>query len=84
MTRYECLSCGGIYDPDQPGGYYHVCPPIAKPTGRRISFKMPDGTVIQTEEVEYLENPDKRDENIDPKTGKMKGEGKGRRPVVQA
>jgi len=22
---YECLSCGGIYYPEQPGGYYHEC-----------------------------------------------------------
>lgn len=23
---YECLSCGGVYYPDQPGGYFHQCP----------------------------------------------------------
>lgn len=23
---WKCTSCGGIYDPDQYGGYYHVCP----------------------------------------------------------
>jgi len=28
MTRYRCLCCGGEYEKDQPGGYYHVCPPV--------------------------------------------------------
>jgi len=23
---YRCTSCGGVYDPDQPGKYYHKCP----------------------------------------------------------
>lgn len=23
---WKCASCGGVYDPDQKGGYYHVCP----------------------------------------------------------
>ena len=37
MTRWRCKSCGGEWDDDQPGGYYHECPPgTANPRNENI------------------------------------------------
>ena len=43
MTKYRCLSCGGEYDPDQPGGYYHACPEGTKdPRDENLDDSRPD------------------------------------------
>jgi len=31
MRLVKCRCCGGVYNPDQRGGYYHVCPPEIDP-----------------------------------------------------
>ena len=41
--RCRCLSCGGVYDPDQPGGYYHACPEGTKdPRDENLDDSRPD------------------------------------------
>lgn len=70
---YQCLSCGGVYQPIQPDGmlYFHACPPLTTADPTRI-----------------MERPDKRDENLapggTPELACIKAEGRGRTPYVEA
>jgi hypothetical protein len=38
----KCTSCGGVYEPAQPGGvkYLHVCPPITRVHVERATLPM--------------------------------------------
>lgn len=70
MTKKICKSCGGKYDPDQAGGYYHACPPITvdgKTWTERLDKRDENIVVTGTEKVE----------GITVTTVKVKSEGKG-------
>jgi hypothetical protein len=89
MTRYQCESCGGVYEDPQPGGvtYFHACPP------ERVDAL--EGQVDDDGKPVLASVPieDRRDENIvqDPVVDadgrgrvpavKMRAEGRGRRAL---
>lgn len=68
MTKQRCLSCMGIYDPDQLGGYYHACAPILNTEGNFI---------------ERENKRDENIDDSDPENIKIKSEGAGREKVVE-
>ena len=78
----KCSSCGGTYDPDQPGGYYHICPSdryvdiVEKATGKPLEGD-PDPSKEYTGRLVKTAFP--RDENVDddgnPKKGKHRDKG---------
>lgn len=68
MTKQKCLSCAGIYDPDQSGGYYHACAPVLNTEG---NF------------VEREDKRDENIDDSDRKNIKIKSEGKGKEKVVE-
>lgn len=42
------MSCGGVYDTDHEGGYYHVCPPgTDTPRNENIDPADPKGKAIK-------------------------------------
>ena len=87
--RYRCNSCDGVYNPDQPGGYYHACPSY------RLVKKGPGGPGIlpgdpgEYEDVtkipQYEPILEPRDENLDDsdpeKPKRPRKEGKGAEEV---
>ena len=78
----KCTSCGGVYDPDQPGGYYHACPDevvvdvVEKATGIPLEGD-PDPSKAYI--GRRITTPFPRDENINdqgqPKKGKHRDKG---------
>jgi hypothetical protein len=71
MAMMQCMSCGGVYETDQPGGYryFHSCPPIALVTVDRGGIELEiAAALVQTGDVErrrrYVDRLDKRDENV--------------------
>lgn len=90
MTKLRCRSCGGIYNPDQPGGYYHTCPPYrlvrVGPGGPNIEPGDPGPYEDVTKIPQYEVILDPRDENLDDtirEKPRRKREGKGVEPVVE-
>lgn len=71
----KCNSCGGIYDPTQPGGYYHACPPVTV-DGK----KWTENINKRDENVVMPSKPDVAGDT--PKTHPIKSEGKGTTAVV--
>lgn len=78
----RCNSCGGVYDPDVPGGYFHECPEeiyvdiVDEATGEPLVGD-PDPQKKYT--GRRIKTPFSRNENIaetgGPKKGKTRDKG---------
>lgn len=71
----RCVSCGGVFDRAQPGGYYHKCPPYKMVADEKHGLD-PNGKPLSGPVA--LE--DRRNENIDdsvPDKPVIKAKGKG-------
>ena len=84
MTLKRCKSCGGEYEPNQPGGYYHICPPHRLvPAGMGGPTTKPGDPGEYTDVIKvigYVVIKERRDENadsVDGSTVKIKSEGLG-------
>ena len=72
----RCNSCGGVYDPDQHGGYYHQCPEdvyvdvVEKGTGIPLEG---DPDPLKQYVGRRINTPFSRDENIDDEGKQKKG-----------
>ncbi len=64
MAKYQCLSCGAIYDSTSPQGhvYFHACP--AEIITTRAIFDATGEKLLTPEVREPLPNP--RNENVRP------------------
>lgn len=71
MTGRKCNSCGGVYKPDQPGGYYHACPMVTADGGKTWTER-PD----KRDENIVVTGTETKD-GLVVTTVKVKSEGKG-------
>ncbi len=72
MSRWECLSCGGVYEDVLPDGmlYFHACPPTrAHPTDSNRTIPIPKR---RNENVIGGEGEDRRN---------IRAKGKGRKGI---
>lgn len=84
MTTHQCNTCKGTYDPEQPGGYTHVCPPIpdktmtiAEPNPNDPEGPPLDWTIV-TKRKERLGHRDENWEQDDEGKRAIIAEGAGR------